>query len=150
MTLAELMLGFRKKNNLTQSEMAKRCGLSRGTIARFESPNNQKRPSTRTVWQLFDIMGLSDDVLMNLFTDDEIFSDCEFDPDWKMLMELIHEDSLGNEEGMEQIEEGSIEWYAMMQPLEEPDCENFDLIDLTNVKPAKKRNKKRKKRKNKI
>ena len=125
MTLAELMLGFRKKNNLTQSEMAKRCGLSRGTIARFESPNNQKRPSTRTVWQLFDIMGLSDDVLMSLFTDDEIFRGCEFDPDWKLLVELIREESLGNEVGMEQIEEGSISWYSMMQKLEEPDCEIF-------------------------
>ena len=124
-TLAELMLGFRKKNNLTQSEMAKRCGLSRGTIARFESPNNQKRPSTRTVWQLFDIMGLSDDVLMSLFTDDEIFRGCEFDPDWKLLVELIREESLGNEDGMEQIEEGSIAWYSMMQKLEEPDSEVF-------------------------
>ena len=64
MKLSDLLKQYREDNGISQRELARRCGLSHGTISLLELGVNQKgeliEPDLRTYRRLADGMGLHD------------------------------------------------------------------------------------------
>ena len=65
MTLSELLKNYRDENGISQRELARRCGLSHGTISLLEMGENPQtnekiEPDLRTYRRLADGMGISD------------------------------------------------------------------------------------------
>lgn len=61
MSFGENIKKLRKSRNLTQEQLAKKCGVTRGAIARYES--GEMEAKTRTAMQLTKVLGCTLDDL---------------------------------------------------------------------------------------
>ncbi|MGX9293064.1 helix-turn-helix domain-containing protein [Bacillus sp. A015] len=60
--LGDRIRSLREKNNLTQEQMAKKIGISRGTYAHYEI--NKRRPDYETLIKIADLFNVSTDYLL--------------------------------------------------------------------------------------
>lgn len=59
-TIAELIKSLRQNNGMTQTELAKRAGVSKGAISRWEA--GQRTPPTDMFITIMECLGASVDV----------------------------------------------------------------------------------------
>lgn len=87
MKLSEAIRHYRALHNLTQEEMANSCHISKSTLISLENPENKKRPSTKTLFNLLLVLRMKEKDFVSLITEDEMFQDIAFSREWETQME---------------------------------------------------------------
>ena len=67
--IAKNIKKYRKKQKMTQKELAKKCGYSYAYIRRVEAPNCTKNFSILTIYNICNALGIS---ISSIFEDDDI------------------------------------------------------------------------------
>ncbi len=73
MKLSEMLVSYRKKHHLNKGEMARHCGISSGTLAWLENPENTKLPSINVLLKLFTNLDISEKVFLDVIKNDVMF-----------------------------------------------------------------------------
>lgn len=71
-SIGERILNLRKKQNLSQKELAEKVGITEASLSRYE--NNLREPKAEIIAKISEILGCSTDYLLGLSNNTEAYT----------------------------------------------------------------------------